>query len=1349
MADKDFVVKNGLVVNTNSLVVDGTNNKVGVNTASPDATLSVVGTANISGNVTMSSNLNVTGNTILTGRFEVVNNAYVDRKLYVGNTATMIQDLPTIIQAVDNFNGFVMISSQNLSLLDDACADLITYADNTNGLSHFNDIGINNSRFDGTIHRIIANSVANTWLLGETVYQRNGAGANIAVGVIRDIVSINSTAASLKISVNENDGLETYVGISDFVPTVGANLSLRAVTSGANSDVLFALPFFSPLANTLNRRNYGFTIGRRGDGYLYNANSALTIGTTGGGMRVTEQSLSVSTFESGQTTIHLSSGNTSRLYSEMIITGTGIPGDAYIRSISNSTAFVMSKATTAGSTGTYIARDPYYEPTGNPIIFHVNGMMAKHEIARFNGNGNFVIGANTTARNSKLTVAGTANITGNTVFGNNITVAGNTTIAGNINTASIFIGANASLTSSTLQIGNTVANIVANSTLIKLANSSSTANLSPIDLKIGATVVNSTQVSATLFSGNISGGYATVSGAVNSATIYATGSANIASAVQANATGVWTTGQVNAASHTVGAAFTANSTVVNAVSYYSGALFVANSTVSNATHLVGATWAAPSVLGSSTANGASLTYANVTGQVNTATLYASGSANIASVVHANSSGIFTTATAKALNITSGAGFGAASAGLTANASAVSISSSATVNTIVSASLIKISNSTSTANLSAVDLKIGTSTVNSLSISAGANLIANTTALFIGNTIANSTHSSSLIQIANSTATANLTPVQLKIGTTTVNTTAVQVGSVMTMNSSVIKIGDSANSFSANSTTLLLGNTTVNAIVNSTAVVFANSTSTIVLSPQSFDGTAQDSIRLGNQLPSYYTTYSDTKAATAYTNAAAYADTKAGAAYTNAITYSGNAVLAYTNAIAYSANASRLTSGTVDSGRLTGAYGGITNVGTLSILRVGGNTTLNNFSMSSNPSTSANLVAFGAANVTFDTNVLAVDSVNNRVGINTTTPDAAFQVSGNANVSGNLAVGVNMTIGGSLSVTGAFNPTGNINPTSNNLYVGNTTNLWNFTGNNITINKVIGANVTSSATIYVGANVVANTISLKVGDGSYYSLMTNTKFETTGNVIASGVMITGSTSAGANNVTVSNVNIKIANATVNATINSTAIVFANVTASATINATNFPGTSNNSSYLNGQAASYYTNYSDTKAGAAYTNAVSYVGTTLGGYALKTGATFTGPVIVSNTVSIANTLTVSNHLTINSPGVLTARFRPRVLTYTGNGAAPACNTDLYDVMVITGQSTNITSMGSAFTGTPYDGQQFHLAITSSSGSRSITWNTLFEASGGLFNSLPSTFTTTRKDMTFIWNTASANWRMINLA
>ena len=523
MADKDFVVKNGLVVNTNVLVVNGSN--VGINTTTPDAVFTVNGTANVAGNTSLAGQeLEVTANATFFGNLHTKNSVYIDQTLYVGNTATMVQDLPTIMQAVDNFNGFVMISSQNLSQEDDACADLLIYADITNGLSNFNDLGINNSRFDGRIHRIIVNAAANSWSLGETVFQRNGAGANIAVGQIRDILSINSTAVSLKIRVSEDDGIPTYVGMPDFANTTGSNLSLRAVTSGANADVLHAVPFGSTAANTLSRRNYAFTVAKRGDGYLYNANSALTIGTTSGGIR--SETISVSTSFSGSANVlTVRSGNTAQVKPDMEVTGTGIDTGTYVTSVVNSTAFKISKPTTGTGSGSISLRDEFYDLTeaNNPIIFHVGGMMSKNEIARFSGTGNFTIGPNTTSRDAKLTVNGTANLAGQVNVGANLNVVGNINTSANvyaprgifstsanvgnvsISTTAIDIGANVNIDPTGLRVtGNTLipsmnisgGNITAgndsisNTPTVRLVNSTSSANMTPGGMTAGIVVIS-------------------------------------------------------------------------------------------------------------------------------------------------------------------------------------------------------------------------------------------------------------------------------------------------------------------------------------------------------------------------------------------------------------------------------------------------------------------------------------------------------------------------------------------------------------------------------------------------------------------------------------------------------------------------------------------------------------------------------------------------------------------------------------------------------------------------------------------------------------------------------------------
>ena len=79
-------------------------------------------------------------------------------------------------------------------------------------------------------------------------------------------------------------------------------------------------------------------------------------------------------------------------------------------------------------------------------------------------------------------------------------------------------------------------------------------------------------------------------------------------------------------------------------------------------------------------------------------------------------------------------------------------------------------------------------------------------------------------------------------------------------------------------------------------------------------------------------------------------------------------------------------------------------------------------VATNITTTALTVTTG--NSTFDSGVLFVDSTNNRVGINNTTPDASLTVTGQANVSGSVRIGGSLTavlssaFSDTLGVTGA-------------------------------------------------------------------------------------------------------------------------------------------------------------------------------------------------------------------------------------------------------------------------------------------------------------------------------------------
>jgi hypothetical protein len=121
------------------------------------------------------------------------------------------------------------------------------------------------------------------------------------------------------------------------------------------------------------------------------------------------------------------------------------------------------------------------------------------------------------------------------------------------------------------------------------------------------------------------------------------------------------------------------------------------------------------------------------------------------------------------------------------------------------------------------------------------------------------------------------------------------------------------------------------------------------------------------------------------------------------------------------------------------------------------------------------------NVAFDTNTLFVDSVNNRVGILTTTPDSSLNVNGTANVAGNTKISADLTVTqntsiqqnlsviNSVSFSNTLAVTGNVN-FSNTLTVVGATTLQN------TLDVTKAATFSNTANI-VGAVTLSNTFAV--------------------------------------------------------------------------------------------------------------------------------------------------------------------------------------------------------------------------------------------------------------------------------
>jgi hypothetical protein len=105
----------------------------------------------------------------------------------------------------------------------------------------------------------------------------------------------------------------------------------------------------------------------------------------------------------------------------------------------------------------------------------------------------------------------------------------------------------------------------------------------------------------------------------------------------------------------------------------------------------------------------------------------------------------------------------------------------------------------------------------------------------------------------------------------------------------------------------------------------------------------------------------------------------------------------------------------------------------------------------------------------------------------------------------------------------------------------------------------------------------------------------------------------------------------------------------------------------------------------------------------------------------------------------------RVTPRVSTSTLNTATPALDTDIFDMMVITGQSVTITSF--TMTGTPTNGQKLWISITGTAAVAITSFGASFEASTV---SLPTTTVgTNRLDIGFVWNATTLKWRCVATA
>jgi hypothetical protein len=180
----------------------------------------------------------------------------------------------------------------------------------------------------------------------------------------------------------------------------------------------------------------------------------------------------------------------------------------------------------------------------------------------------FVTGANVFLDTTKLAIGNTSsNLTVNSV----IVSVGNTTGVANLTPTSLQLAANVLLDTTKLSIGNTTANLYANSILVAVSNSSGQANLQPTQLVIGSTTVNSTVISTGTINATttVSSGNSTANLVANSIIVKlanTTGSANLQPTQLVIGTSTVNATMVNAAALTTASLVTGNATVYTTLS---------------------------------------------------------------------------------------------------------------------------------------------------------------------------------------------------------------------------------------------------------------------------------------------------------------------------------------------------------------------------------------------------------------------------------------------------------------------------------------------------------------------------------------------------------------------------------------------------------------------------------------------------------------------------------------------------------------------------------------------------------------------------------------------------------------
>ncbi len=167
---------------------------------------------------------------------------------------------------------------------------------------------------------------------------------------------------------------------------------------------------------------------------------------------------------------------------------------------------------------------------------------------------------------------------------------------------------------------------------------------------------------------------------------------------------------------------------------------------------------------------------------------------------------------------------------------------------------------------------------------------------------------------------------------------------------------------------------------------------------------------------------------------------------------------------------------------------------LSLSVLGATTLSNSLSVAGNTTLSGNATLNGSlqninGNTNFDSGVLFIDSVNNRVGINNTAPSVALRVTGDVDVGSSLVVGATANVTGAVTLSNTVTVTGNTTLNRDVIINGNSyisSNAFVVTTSGISVNAVPTFQTQATFTRNVaiqGTSLSLNSVSTLVSSNS--------------------------------------------------------------------------------------------------------------------------------------------------------------------------------------------------------------------------------------------------------------------------